>query len=221
MPGSTDMDAVWDTASAILDCVHATLAETDAGAPARRCVVPGSEVAWDECECGGQLTVHVLRTYPSDSFPLLKISGPFTGPCQAVYTVAEYVVTVLRCTPTLHDNGDPPTCAELSAAAHTDQQDRWAVRRGVSCCFANDDPRVLRPMLLQEQLAVGALGACAGSEQHVFVGHPNCLDCGASPVPPPAITGIDGGDTAPAPADIIDGGATAPPPTDIFDGGST
>jgi hypothetical protein len=171
----TQPTAIWDQANALLLCVSAELAGLEAGAPARSLVSPGAEIAWDDCQCG-QLTVHVLRAFPSDKFPILKLDGPFTR-CAPKLTVVEFVVTILRCVPVQDDQGRAPAAAKLHAAALTDQLDRAAVRRGIVCCLTAEDPRRQLNFLMQEQLAIGSEGECMGSEQHVFVGLPNCLDC--------------------------------------------
>lgn len=172
---TAEAGATFAMAQRLLDCVGAELAATEAGAPARALVAPGAEIAWDDCECG-QLSVHMLRAYPSDSFPVLKQAGPF-GRCEAKLTVVEYVVTILRCVPVQDDQGHSPPAAALTAASVTDHADRAAVRRGVACCFESDDPRAPTQRLIQEQLAVGSEGQCMGSELHVFVGFNNCVEC--------------------------------------------
>lgn len=176
MGAFTEELATWDMSNRLLQCVSAQLAETTAGSPARALVIPGAQVAWDVCECG-QLTVHLRTMYPSDSFPAQKLSAPFEKCDPAAWSVAEFVVTILRCVPVQDNRGNPPAAAELHAAALTDQIDRWAVRRGVTCCFEDEDPRAPTPRLLQEQLAVGAEGRCMGSELHVLVGLRNCEAC--------------------------------------------
>src|SRR5688500_5709375 len=139
-------------AQRLLECVAQELAATPTGAPPRMLVATGAEIAWDECECG-QLTVHMLRAYPSDQFPVIKQVGPFTS-CEAHHTVVEYVITILRCVPGSQDDGTPPVPAHVTAAAEVDHMDRWAVRRGVVCCFAALDAEAPRrakvPRLLQE-----------------------------------------------------------------------
>lgn len=147
-------DALYEQAVELLACVGEALADTDQGAPAEQCIVTGSEVAWDRCHCG-QLTIHVPRVYPSDSFPVLRQKGPFNRGCTDL-TVAEFVVTILRCQPAQDDDGMPPPCEAMSVATVIDFQDRWAVRRGVACCFAPASPtQPGRSHLVQEQLAVG------------------------------------------------------------------
>lgn len=162
---------------ALLECVSAELADTAAGAPAHAYLVPGSQVAFDRCHCGGQLTIHIRSMWPSEVFPA-QVLTPLS--CAAPFTAVEYVVTVLRCAPTVAPDGkSPPTGAQIEAAAVTDWADREAVRRGVLCCQLSDPDRrkAQLKMALQEHLGVGAEGQCVGSELHVVVGFPNCEEC--------------------------------------------
>jgi hypothetical protein len=156
---------------ALLDCVTTALAATAAGAPQRVSWYVGAEATWDSCDCG-LLALHVPRTYQSETFPDQKLRPPFRmGQCTTPYTVAEYVVTVVRCVPSNNDQGDPPPAGAMALAMATDLDDRQAVLWGVQCCLAE------RLHMLGDQLAVGESGACAGSELHVFVPFSNCQGC--------------------------------------------
>lgn len=152
----------------------------------RRCLVPGAELAWDDCDCAtnGLLAVHVKTSYPSDSFPVQKLTGPYNR-CELPFLVVHYAVTILRCVPQMDDAGRPPPCDDLDAAARRDFADRTAVWRGVACRLAlpinppshPGTEGVARLHLLQEQLSIGEQGACAGSELNVLVGLSNCVEC--------------------------------------------
>lgn len=155
-------------ANQLLQCAAGVLDETPARAPQRQCVVYGSELVWDECDCG-LLAVHVPQIFPSDTFPVVR-QAP--AACNAPWMVAEYVITILRCVPQPDNQGRPPKCDEIEPAAARDFSDRWAVMRGVQCCLAD-----YRMHVIAGQLAVGEAGACAGSELHVFVATANCVDC--------------------------------------------
>jgi len=159
---------MWQLANQLLECAAGQLDETPSGAPARQCVVYGSQLVWDDCACG-LLAVHVPRVFPSETFPIIKQSATN---CDVPFTVAEYVVSILRCVPQPDAKGNPPDCDKVSAAALIDFTDRWAVWRGVQCCLAG-----IRPHVMQEQLAIGEAGACAGSELHVLVASANCEAC--------------------------------------------
>lgn len=151
----------------LVDCVHTQLAATDAGSVDRRCVVPGSEIAWDDCECG-QLTVHQRGpTYPSKQFPLPHQAPPFTK-CDAPWWVAEVVVTVLRCSPSGGPGPQPPSCTALAAAARTADDDAAAMLAGVECCLAGHHYRVTGLVPTVDD------GMCVGQELTVLVGVPHC-----------------------------------------------
>lgn len=177
MSGTIEATAIWDMAERLLLCASEALADTEQGSPEAAYVVAGSQVAWDYCHCGGQLTVHVRTAYPSENFPAQKLTAPFIGPCSATWTVVEYVVTILRCVPVQDDDGHPPPPADMHEAARLDMLDRAAVLRGITCCFEGEDRRRPTSHLIQEQLGVGAEGQCAGSELHVLVALPNCRPC--------------------------------------------
>jgi hypothetical protein len=171
-------EVVFDQAQRLLLCVSEQLAATPAGSPARAAVVPGAQIAWDNCECG-QLTVHTLEMVPADQFPVQKQLPPFND-CGFGWWVTHYVVTILRCVHIQDEAGNPPPAADLQADAAIDLRDRWAVRQGVACCMAAykaANPVVPFAWVPQSQLAVGAEGMCMGSEFHLLVGFPACGDC--------------------------------------------
>jgi hypothetical protein len=180
--------AVYDMAAGLLEaaCTELDLFKAQdlgfasyPGCPPRKCVVPGRELTWDDCDCG-LLGVNIVTAYPSENFPFqLGGNGPSTS-CSVPWLVVHYAVTILRCTPTMGDDGKPPPCDALAAAARIDFADRTAIWRGVACYLATpvNSGGVVRPHLLQEQLSIGEQGACSGSELHVLVGLNLCVPCG-------------------------------------------
>lgn len=154
----------------ILEAVRFQLALTDAGVPGRVCVLPGLEIAWDDCECG-QLSVHHKALWPSQKFP-----QPLTeqSNCNAPWWVAEIVVTVLRCVPETDDESPPP-CDELQATAERFDADAEAMQRGVICAMRNSTYQLGIHVPTQTE------GLCGGSELPVAVGFKRCadtLECG-------------------------------------------
>jgi hypothetical protein len=166
---SLDVGELHATKLGLLGCVAAQIAVTPEGAPDRACVVPGGEVAWDDCECG-QLTVHHTAVYPSRSFPEPDLAAPFTK-CDPPFWVAEVVITMVRCVP--HGDGEnPPSCEGLEAAAAVQDRDIEAMQMGVTCCLAGQFHQ------MRDHLTLGPSGACSGSELHVLVGFGNCpVEC--------------------------------------------
>lgn len=154
---------VYGVAADLLECARAELAGTAAGAPERRCVVPGGAASFEDC-CAGQLTVHARRTFASSSFPN---EDRAVQPCFAGLVAVEYVVTILRCAPT-GKGPKPPTCEQLDASARTTMADAAAVRRGVACCLHENRQKVVA--VLGAQPFVAPQGGCVGSELSVTVG---------------------------------------------------
>jgi hypothetical protein len=178
-----------EVAEAVLACVCAALEETAAtvagqpGCPCRACVVPG-QPAWDECgndacgDGGGQLTVHIARVFPSRTFPAEDRGGQeavrgLRGCAPPPTTAMELVVTLLRCAPTLDEQGCPPTCEELQASARILHTDMVTIYSALECCIAGTAPtRRGRRYVLGGQRVLGPQGGCVGVEQRAIVALP-------------------------------------------------
>lgn len=186
------LNTVFDMAEGILACVCAALDEAKTqdpelpGCPCRAFVAPGSTVAWDcgmGCDdaCQGQLTVNLAGLSESTSFPASSTSGSNGAPklppgCVVpTWTVAEYVVTILRCVPTMDESGAPPEPADLRNAAVVAMADAEAVYDALACCVKGlaTGGRVLRYQV-GRQRTLGPQGACAGTEARLTVYLPNC-----------------------------------------------
>lgn len=169
----------YDLARTLLECACARLADE---CPTWHCVVPGSQVSWDNCcsgKTGGQLTVHVAQAYPSRTFPDPDLRRPAN--CDAPYTVLEYVVTILRCSP-VGSGQHPASCEDLDVTAQQTLRDLERVRDSTACCLLQQDAMqaLLRgpyAWAFGQQLSLGPDGACAGSELHVLVGMSPCREC--------------------------------------------
>jgi hypothetical protein len=173
-------------ADRLLTCAAASLdANTEAGAPDRKAVVTGSELVWDQCECG-LLAVLTPRIFLSDSFPVVKQAGPFNRCHGAIWTVVQYQVSILRCVAQPEGTAEAPLASAMTQDSMIDLEDRWAVRRGVECCLAAEaeaHPGTAPLYLLGEQLALGEGGKCAGSQLEVLVALKNCEPCGPEAEP--------------------------------------
>lgn len=189
--------AVHQAAENLLTCVCTGLGRLPvevpglAGCPCRSCVVPGVAAA-DGCDsdCGalpagtypGQLSVNVIRLYSTDrqSFPREVATVRDLKQCvPPQVTAVELAVTVYRCAPMPSDQGCPPTCDELSAAAMQLHADMMAVQQAVLCCYAGTDTtrRTGRRYVLGQSRTIGPQGGCVGLEQRVTVALDDCLPC--------------------------------------------
>lgn len=185
--------AIHDMAVSLLACVCAALDEAATvveGQPkcpdCASCVVPG-QPAWDSCDapCAtgggsrGQLSVNVARIYAStqDTFPAeSRVVQGLRGCVLPPLTAVELVVTLLRCAPTVNEEGCAPTCEELTAAARILHTDMASVYNGLLCCLPGTQPgrRLGRLFVMGAGRTLGPDGGCVGLEQRVTVALPGC-----------------------------------------------
>lgn len=180
--------AAYDLAVLMRQCIEPFLETTTSGMPDRSCVTAGA-IAWDDCECG-QLIVSIVNGFESgnnfeDSSGSTTVGRRGCGPPKFVFS---YLVSMLRCAPTMGEAGEPPSCVDLDAAARVAVEDAWAVRAGLVCCLTslvkdrlpNGTKRIV-DFTLGTQTFVGPNGLCQGSEVPVTIAIQNgCYPCDVS-----------------------------------------
>jgi len=87
-----------------------------------RVYVAHNEPAWDVCDGTGQLSVYVG--------PIISTQVTLGNVCQ-VRPAAPFCVTLLRCVPTMNDDGTPPSAAELTTSAGVLNSDIWSLLNGL------------------------------------------------------------------------------------------
>lgn len=146
------------------ECIVQELAETEGGTPNRVCLAVPGDIAWDECDCG-QFAQTVTQSVPSENFPIAATDRRTTacGPQHLVYSVTS---SLTRCVPGFNARtGTPPSCDALFRAARILEEDRWALRVGVTCCLlALRKAYVLTDFTVGTAVTVGPQGQCAGVE---------------------------------------------------------
>lgn len=146
------------TAQEVLDCVCEALAlESTCGCPCRACIVVGQPV-WDQCCDGGQLTAFIERVYVQNNFPgsqgqAITCMAPLAG---------EFTIQLIRCVPTMTDDGEAPSCEALSDSSRLIYEDMYIATRAVICCLAAY--RKSREFTMRDIRTVGPQGGCAGFE---------------------------------------------------------
>lgn len=156
----------------VANSVLAYLTDFGCGVVERFCrLVPG-DIAWDQCDCG-MFAQTITAPYPSNTFPTPASDQPQTecGPLLIVYPVTAELV---RCAPTVDDEGTAPTCAELETAARTLECDRQALRLGVTCALTDlrDTDRIIE-FTVGEAASTGPQGGCVGVSLTYRIGVPN------------------------------------------------
>ncbi len=165
-------------------CVIEALDQTVAGAPCRQCLLlPTQQIPWDNCgpcddiSCSGQIALAIQNVYGSSHFPQPE-AGKDWSHCGPPWQVAQVVVSVTRCVPTMDQTGNPPTCAAELAAALTLEADRSAIRQALACCLtALKAAHSIGAWSMNPSVTVGEQGGCAGVETTFLVAQRSCL-CG-------------------------------------------
>lgn len=143
----------------LLDCIAVALADTELGAPERRCVVNGDAI--HEGCCGkGQLTVSLIRAFPSVLFPQQFAD---VSPCNLETVVLELDVTILRCGAQINSAGTAPSCEQQAVTARHAAEDARAIWRAIRCCFEDRDTKIT------ERNHLAPEDGCVGSVTTVYV----------------------------------------------------
>lgn len=162
----------------LLDCAENSMnaASTPVG---RAHLVAGLDAVWDDC-CeadadtpGGTLYVRVVETYPTagqgSPYPQRDTS---TRSCHPFAWAVQLAVGVVRCTPTVDDNGVAPSPDAITLSALEMTRDRATLETAIRCCFANADgaPTGMEEgkVILFGWLPLGANGGCAGGEWTLY-----------------------------------------------------
>lgn len=155
-------DLFWLTAQEMLDCICTALEqESECGCPCRVCVVAGTP-AWDDC-CEGQLTANIDNIFFHDNFPQRTSQAQVC----ASFLAGEIVITLLRCAPTVKDDGSAPSCPELSESARKILQDMYISLKALVCCLS--EARRHRKYVITDARTVGPEGGCVGFTIRVTV----------------------------------------------------
>lgn len=149
---------LFNVAEEIRECVCRALTdEGTCGCPCKNCVIIGEPANVGCCD-GGQLSVSLERLYIHGNFP-----QPDNSPALCFSPLAaDYKVTLLRCAPTVKDDGTLPSCPELSDSALSVLTDLYVVERALICCLAA--AKRMRKFVMRDARTIGPSGGCVGFE---------------------------------------------------------
>ena len=128
--------------------------------PINKAYVAAGQIAWDDC-CG-MLVVAPERVYQSEIFPQPNTSQTY---CFGGYLAVDYVVLLVRCTPTVDDRGRAPSETELQAAYDSLLGDAAVIFNSLTTEMPSEWIRTV-PV----QTFTGAQGGCIGVETRMTVG---------------------------------------------------
>lgn len=136
---------------------------------------PG-EIAWDNCECGSFTQSAGPTLYSDDGRTPISLFDRQNN-CGPFYVGVDVTAIILRCAPGVDSNGNPPTAAQLDAAAQLWSTDSDAIRRGITCCLKNLlEEDEIEGYQIMSQTPVGPAGGCVGSQLVYRIWLLNC-DC--------------------------------------------
>lgn len=167
--GGVPADLVaWPIATTLRTLIRIALNAGLGKRPASCCVIPGRDVAIDDC-CAGQAWVRIVRVYPT-------LPGDFPNPRSTVLGDAcddggwwgiELGAGTARCAPTQDDHGHAPTDATQEHAAAVLADDAARIRHTI--LHNLPDATGVEGVVLGEQSHVGPSGGCVGQETLVTV----------------------------------------------------
>lgn len=161
----------------LLGCLELEVAKVPVP-PKLACLRPGTEIALllskyrDEC-CEGLAWVRPVSVYPSTEFPEQDTTAGAAGNCGVIQWAVVVEVGVARCAPR-PEADELVECSQWTADVHEIMHDAAAIRRAITCCFADLDidrrflPGIWTPLTVE--------GGCMGGFQQVVVAVPAC-DC--------------------------------------------
>jgi hypothetical protein len=167
----------WPIAVGLRAAIRDALHDAVGGAPASCAVVPGRDVAIDDC-CAGQAWVRIVRVYPATvaEFPNPRTTPVGTGCDDGVFWAVELGAGTARCAPSADDYGNPPGDDLQEAAARALADDAARIRRTVLVDLRAAD--AVEDVFVAEQSSVGPSGGCVGQELLVTVLTAMCVDEG-------------------------------------------
>lgn len=155
-------DLLYLTADEILSCVCEALSlESVCGCPCRIYVSAGPP-AWDDC-CEGQLTAWIENIFYHENFPARQTTPAICGSMLG----GDLVIQLLRCAPTVADDGSPPPGPVLDESARLLYQDMYIALNAATCCLA--EARRHREYLIRDTRVIGPQGGCVGFELRLTI----------------------------------------------------
>lgn len=143
----------------VLDNGLADAGAGSCGCPCRAFVTVGAPVPDIEACCGdGQLAVWVRDIYPFSNFPARGNSAEICSPSLA----ANVTVQLLRCWPSMKEDGSAPTGPEIQRASDDIYRDLYLLTWGLICCLLQNGRK--RKFALTSSRITGPQGGCVGAE---------------------------------------------------------
>lgn len=160
----TDINATYDLAQAVLDGIAAHW-PADAEPLPGRSFVSFSTPVWD---CG-QITAFIERTYTTESDLAFEVIVNEQTSVGFAMSAAVLSIAILRCVPTIDDNGTPPTPAEHEDAASIILRDERGLRAAILSAYHAGELGGCNGLALEAWAAQSDQGGVAGGQIRIRV----------------------------------------------------
>jgi len=172
--------SVLTVATQVLTAAAVALSGSSSGPVKRVALFPGTEVPWDECDCG-LLALNVVQMYNSRG-GMLQSAGDVYQNCEPPVRVATMQLAVVRCLPVASPSSvtQAPTPAQMIAAFAVQEEDAFLVWQSTQCVLNQlDDPTnpQVAAQLVNERISLGPAGGCVGTQLTFKVGWYRSCDC--------------------------------------------
>lgn len=149
------------------DCLNT---HSSCGCPCRNFISAGPPV-WDmeACCSDGQLTIHLERIYVYKNFPAEQGE---VNVCLAPLA-ADFNITLLRCFPSVKDDGSAPTADEIGTASEILYKDLYVLTRCIICNLSSRGK--YQASIFRGGRILPPQGGCAGVELRFTIELPDPL----------------------------------------------
>lgn len=162
---AADPEKLWNIANDLLDAVTSHYTSKGVGLPLRQYVANGPPVY--DCE---QLTVFCERTAGYEEDPAAAISRHHAGMPGWAMRAGYYAIGLVRCAPTIDDQGKPPSVDRESGSAQEIMRDAGLMLNGLITAYRTGLLPGCTSLSFLQWDCPGAQGGYASGILHVAVG---------------------------------------------------
>ncbi|MFZ4431559.1 MAG: hypothetical protein ACOYOQ_00030 [Microthrixaceae bacterium] len=145
----------------------------------RRAVVGNPNADWSSC-CDGLLAVELSEFYYSgDQWPYQGTARPgVLGPMDSDVWTANWAVSIVRCLPSVDEDGRAPTPEQLRLSAHNLMADTRTVFNAISCARSRWFDTIGAAFLPGPWRPLNREGGCGGFQFNVYTKLCGLQECG-------------------------------------------
>lgn len=169
----SSIEIIPDFAQDLLDTAHSMILEFGRPDVQSKFITVGEPV-WDADHCG-QLTVSLTTLRPSEAFPIPMATAPLVAAPPVMMTY--FNVELVRCFPTIDDNGKPPDDGVISAVSAGVMIDLQLLWNSVMCSIRRWDQQSDVEVAVTDGIIVGPNGGAVAARIELVMGLQDPCPC--------------------------------------------